>query len=370
MTVLTGGLSIAQDTGQIDGSKDFTTLVILHGYVWHSGSFAKLIPIAKEHNTRLVLLHRRDYPGSTPFTEEELSCLRAGPGELGEQEEPEAEEKERVDGYMRDRAREVYDSLGDIVKRGGVVPIQPSGTGGIVVVGWSLASIWMNVLLAYGPTFQGEDVGLPKFLRRVVCYDPAYHIIGYPRLPDGYNPFFDTSLKEEERHEIFNRWITGYFSHGAELGTLERRIPLEEPAPIITQWTPEDIVSMTHPPPGTPYGSDSLLLRSGIRSGIFAANRKKALFFSDSDEGRADERTSRQHSWKDVELRYICCIQGLWESTYGAMLLGSELEEAKERGAPMRSFRMVRIVHGNHFAHWDYPSLAMKAFLEDDDMVE
>lgn len=106
---------------------------------------------------------------------------------------------------------------------------------------------------------------------------------------------------------------------------------------------------MTHPPPGTPYGSDSLLLRSGIRSGIFAANRKKALLFSDSDEGRADERTSRQHSWKDVELRYICCIQGLWESTYGAMLLGSELVEAKERGTPTRSVRMVRIVHGNHF---------------------
>ncbi len=40
MTVLTGGLSIAHDTGQVDGSKDFTTLVILHGYVWHSGQYA------------------------------------------------------------------------------------------------------------------------------------------------------------------------------------------------------------------------------------------------------------------------------------------------------------------------------------------
>lgn len=89
---------------------------------------------------------------------------------MGEQEEAEEKEKEWFDGYMRDRARELYDSLGDLVNRGGVLPIQPSGTGGIVVVGWSLASVWMNALLTYGPTFQGEDVGLLRSLRRVVCY--------------------------------------------------------------------------------------------------------------------------------------------------------------------------------------------------------
>ncbi|KAI0739379.1 hypothetical protein C8Q80DRAFT_1274452 [Daedaleopsis nitida] len=363
MTMLVaGGLYTAHDSGPVVGSPNYVTLVILHGFVWHSGSFSKLIPISKDYNARLVLVHRRDYPGSAPLTDEELVSLQVPAEKLDETEGAAA--KQRVDEYMLRRAHEVHDFLEDLVGRGGVMPLQPDGAGGLVLVGWSLAAIWTNAFLAYTSTYPSNCVKLPQYLKRVVCYDPAYHIIGYPPIPDSYNPFFDSTLSEEEKENVFNAWITGYFSHGDTLETLVRRTPLEHPRPTIESFTPEDIVSMTHPPPGGPQGSDSLLLHGGIRTGVFDANRKAALFLTGAEGG--DSPTSPSSAWRNVELRYVYCAQSLWESTYGIWLLRSELAVAKAKGVPTRNVQIVRILQGNHFAHWDHPNSTMKAFVESD----
>ena len=79
---------------------------------------------------------------------------------------------------MRDRGREVYDYLADLVKREAIPPLRAGGDdahtklkGGIVLVGWSLGTVSMTTLLAYAPSFQSDsDVQLSKWVRRVVLY--------------------------------------------------------------------------------------------------------------------------------------------------------------------------------------------------------
>lgn len=89
-----------EDTGDVPGSTDYTTLVIYHGSAftgseciavaaasafWLSSSahmlldtFHKLNPLGAANNIRLVILNRRDYAGSTKYTDENLKDLNAG----------------------------------------------------------------------------------------------------------------------------------------------------------------------------------------------------------------------------------------------------------------------------------------------------
>lgn len=39
------GLHIFQDTGAPAGSTDYTTLVVIHGIVWHSGEHSLSLPL-------------------------------------------------------------------------------------------------------------------------------------------------------------------------------------------------------------------------------------------------------------------------------------------------------------------------------------
>lgn len=99
-----------EDSGPLKGN--YTTLVIVHGTAFHGGEypvhtapiptaftfynltkpfarlacirrrtitafFRRMIPYAAPNNLRLVLLNRRDYPGSTSLTDTELSALKA-----------------------------------------------------------------------------------------------------------------------------------------------------------------------------------------------------------------------------------------------------------------------------------------------------
>ena len=128
----------------------------------------KLLPFAQAHNVRIVLVNRRDYLGSTPYSEDELSALKAAHSALpGNPDVARA----ALLGFMRDRAREVYDLLVKFVADNDVPPASPAdNTGGIIVSGWSFGSGLMIALLAYVAEFPITEVELGKYVRRVIFY--------------------------------------------------------------------------------------------------------------------------------------------------------------------------------------------------------
>ena len=130
----------------------------------HLGVFRKMLPLAAQSNARLVLVNRRDYPGSEPYTPEERATLiRLATGAPSPESDAEAQ------AFMRDRVKEFYDFLVDFVKRENI-PRPQGSTGGLIIAGWSLASAWLTALLAHVGSFKEEDVRLSEYVRRVILY--------------------------------------------------------------------------------------------------------------------------------------------------------------------------------------------------------
>ena len=334
----------------------------------HTGIFAKLLPLAHAHNARVVLVNRRDYPGATPYTEDEFAVLKEASELLKSDCAPAAREK--LAPFMRARAREVYDLLERFVAEHDVPPAQPEkNTGGIVVVGWSFASAWMMALLAHVAEFGVNDVELDKFVRRVIFHgkrrprllitfrelmsvhreDGPFHALGYPPPEDPYNPLWDPALGTDGSH-VFVNWVSGYFQHGETADEIERRTPLKSPPPTLSTLTDEERASALYPGPGSPGQSDDLLLASGMQSGVFTELKIKALYLHPGKAEEADEADREVvNAWRDVEVRYIWCDRSVWEMTWTSWKMREEIQEAKASKKPMRNLQIVRLTGSNHF---------------------
>ncbi|EJF62068.1 hypothetical protein DICSQDRAFT_12150, partial [Dichomitus squalens LYAD-421 SS1] len=200
------------DSGAPEGSIDYTTIVLLHGYGWHSGVFAKLVPIAGRFNARVVLVNRQDYPGAEPFTLEERAELLKAAIEL--KTNP-LSARDRLDVFMKGQAREIYDLLIHLVAEHHIPPARPeANTGGIIIGGWSFGASWMTALLANVASFPVHDIELSRYVRRVVFYDTSDVALGFPTLPHVYFPLTDRTIPAEQLAQLFAEWVTAYFAHG------------------------------------------------------------------------------------------------------------------------------------------------------------
>ncbi|KAI8974180.1 Alpha/Beta hydrolase protein [Trametes punicea] len=355
-------VAIFSDSGAPEGSDDYTTMILMHGWGWQASIFKRLLPYAKEYNARIVTLIRRGYPGTRSYTPEEtqtLARLVGSPRTSATEAETEA--------LMADHAREIHDFLVDYVKRERIPPSQGS-RGGIVVVGWSYAVGSVTALLAHTESIPIRDVSLDKYIRRVVCHDAAHIFYGLPYPSEYYNPLQDQSLSPPERLTRFNRWITGYYTHGdvwtAGPGALEMRTPVSEPPSILDSLAAEDLAELTYSPPMQPTGAEYLFMLACIIHGTYGALKDRA-FYPREPAAAADVDGLRA-----VEVRVVWCDRTFWESPWSAYLISNELEEARKAGKPMRNVQIVRCKGANHFAHWDMPEKAMRAFLGDDAIVD
>lgn len=67
---------------------------------------------------------------------------------------------------MRDRARDVYDFLCELVAAECIPGV--SDCGGIILAAWSFGGSWITALLAYLKTFEAPNIVLGKYIRRFV----------------------------------------------------------------------------------------------------------------------------------------------------------------------------------------------------------
>ncbi len=126
------------------------------------------MPLASRHNARVVLVNRRDYPTSTPYTLEERAVLVNAAFEV---EANPLAVRDKLHVFMAERAREVYDLLVAFVAQHKIPPARPEeNKGGIVIGGWSFGTGWMTSLLANVASFPVHEVELSRYVRRVIFY--------------------------------------------------------------------------------------------------------------------------------------------------------------------------------------------------------
>ncbi|KAI0712946.1 hypothetical protein C8T65DRAFT_646206 [Cerioporus squamosus] len=329
----TTGLFVCHDTGPPRGSRDYTTLVIVHGHSWHSGVFTPLLPYARQTNTRIILVNRRDYPGTAPYTASELALLPLSVSNLTQDPEELEGVKISISFFMKHRGHELLRFLT------GVVRDIERNSGGIVLVGWSLGVIWMSALLAHATSFQHDDVNLSRYLRRVVLHDAPTFFFGYPRPDRAFNPFLDPGTGIDVADEPHD-WLSGYYTHGSTVDTLAFRTPARDRPPTIERMTIAERANCLY------------------RAGVFRDLWQAALELAAVGDGRL-----RGNDLRDVEVRVMWCDRSVWETTHAAWCVAAELEDAREKGRLVREVHLARVRGGNHFVHWDDPEVALHAFL-------
>jgi hypothetical protein len=122
-----------------------------------TGVFSRLSQKAGKLGARVVLINRRGYPSSQPFSDEERNLLLSSShdtvgGPL------------KVDNFVKGLARELYGFLLHLVSAGDI-PLKS-----ITLAGWSLGALWMPAFLAHAPSFPATEVALHQYLRRVIVY--------------------------------------------------------------------------------------------------------------------------------------------------------------------------------------------------------
>ena len=106
---------------------------------------------------RVVSLARRDYEGSTLFTDEELSQLRGSDKTFHLQ-------------FLRERGYEVARFLIALADRH-ELPMKTDTGGGITLMGWSLGISIMNAFIYFFSTYpKGLQDRLRKYLKSLVAY--------------------------------------------------------------------------------------------------------------------------------------------------------------------------------------------------------
>lgn len=168
------------DSGPVPGSTDYTTLVIYHGsaftgrefrssfdasttsFISDLDTFHKLLPFGAKDNIRLVIVNRREYAGSTKYTDDDLKDLNEG----------------KV-SFMEILAAEVAHLLVWFVETHNIPKASVDHkSGGLSIMGWSMGNTTSMSVFGY-PEAVGQEayVKLEPYLRQFILYGKRRYIL-------------------------------------------------------------------------------------------------------------------------------------------------------------------------------------------------
>ncbi|KAI9066184.1 hypothetical protein FKP32DRAFT_1566420 [Trametes sanguinea] len=315
----------------------YTTIFALHGEVYYSPVFQKIIALAPSANIRFVAITRRDYNGSTPYDATEIQTLSNGTS---------AEKA----AFLRARGSEIVNFIDRFNKAHDLPPISSNGQeGGIALLGWSFGNAFTLATLSNIHTYAAplKDL-LASRLRALILHEPVPFALGTPIAPGSWWPQLDDSIPVDIQGPATVQWLTSYFQHGnistRDPSVLSLILPSIARPPSIFNMTQAQVDGMTNIAPS--LGSDGLLLVNGApqlldsyRSALFNASVRNAL-----------PRMKASLIVGDMSLQFG--ITGFWNVQ----------EDNEAAGGGFVNFTLV---HGfNHFAHWDEPEKIMALYAE------
>ncbi|KAJ8092416.1 hypothetical protein PM082_023871 [Marasmius tenuissimus] len=341
------------DTGAPPNSKDYTTLVIIHGFGFPGACFEPLQAQSQTEpsNLRVVALNRRDFAGSTPFSDAELEALRGD----------------------ESLAQESHGNLGlhmllflrKFVEEEGVPPIlandeqRTQRSGGIVVMGWSMGSTFAIAPFA-NPRVVNADTYkvLEKYVKGLVLYDPAHSALGFP-IPSNvdakklYTPWTDPAPKNPR--QVFDKFVPfvcsryqyEYAARGVDgdgfipiptVESLEKTGSLERTDDCIADsWSKEELGRLTDKEATFPERDDMSLL---AHQTVLENATQKVLF---------DEQVAKI-LFPNLSITYLYAPHSLWMCVLAYMETRRRYDELATVLA-IRPVKFIELKGADHFVH-------------------
>ncbi|KAJ4475649.1 hypothetical protein J3R30DRAFT_578900 [Lentinula aciculospora] len=210
------------DSGAPPNAANYTTVFFLHGGMFNAYQFHKIHSHAHAENLRTVLLHRRDYAGSTAYSPKELDELEKGSVLFWERLSAQMAEflgifiaRERIPKLTQ---RKLPFSQTVQLMHASSEPINVRGNGGIAIFGWSAGCSTVLSFLgaSHNPMISEEShKTLKQYVSHCILYDPTYLSLGY-KLPSdnrNYIPWADPTIALEDIPRVVSEWVTSYYDH-------------------------------------------------------------------------------------------------------------------------------------------------------------
>ena len=320
-----------------------------------------MIPFAAANRVRLILVNRRDYPGSTPLSDAELAEL--GSSDLETRAKALAQQGLEIGLFLAWLIRE--ESIPPVV-----IDRDGKRHGGIALVAWSLAHTPLAGFLAHADALPSDALRALDPCLRAYCIfgeytnsrppqslPPLQHsspVIARPDAPHGsfglptlskYHPLVEPTYPMEERIPRFYSWVSTYYTH-SDLARRTRdpalldTAPLLYPAPQCTRPATLDAIAPASLGavswPGPIQGSEALL--HGIPLGVAFEQTRRMLM--DKNVGSVLPRCKVVVIWGE---------NTLWEMVGAAWAVEKVYKEREATGQAGRTLEVVEMPGANHF---------------------
>jgi len=336
LVVSSSSVELAYSDSGVPPNGSYITIFALHGMCFSAPIFQKAQEAALGKGVRFVAINRRNYPGSTPFTSQELEVVNTGtPGQRA--------------AWLTDRGHEIGTFIAKFIKENNLSPISSGGkSGGSILLGWSVGAGEANATIANADTLpEAERSILSAHLRSFILYEGAPIMYGLPMPEKNWAPFLVESIPPEDRLPAFGQWVTGYFDHKS----VESR-DLNDLTYVLVSTNRS----------GTIYNMSQAQIDETIFNGAEAAIEGPYMFTFQTQLQDVFKKALFDPSVRKLlpHLK-VAAIAGTRTASFGIAGFWAVEKEAKSSDLPI-TFKMVDGI--NHFVHWDEPERAIDVLLE------
>ncbi|EMD39837.1 hypothetical protein CERSUDRAFT_92325 [Gelatoporia subvermispora B] len=346
-----------EETGVPAGATTYTTLILVHGAMFHGAIFRRMYPYAAANNLRIVCVNKRDYVGSTPYTIEELNALRG------------TTEEQRT--ILETIGLQLAYFIAWFIETERIPPISEAGgvtrTGGFALAGWSAGNIVTISCVGNAHKLPEATRELfASYFRTIVMHalaessllsfttDMSVRTAGEV-IDSGLRAVWrDPTVPPDEQAAAFEMAVSAYYPPladiPADLSVITARKPLLEegssrPVTSVNQMRPEELSSMID---GDAFRRSQLLVVS-VDHDILRQNTRRALF-----DCRVDAGDGKKVIWPELRVASIWCDQTLNDVLIWNWRIAQLWEAERELGHDgLRPLEILRFDNANHFPHWD-----------------
>ncbi|KAH8828743.1 hypothetical protein DL96DRAFT_1789373 [Flagelloscypha sp. PMI_526] len=300
----------------------YKTFFAIHGLIFNSYVWKKMVPLASSQNIRLVCINRRGYGKTTPLPKDQYP----------------APDKDCA-GVVVSIGLDILEFIHAFSQKE-QLPLTYEHTG-FILLSWSLGNMTSLSAVANIVNASEEIKATMTHLKGLIIHEAPQVALGLLSPKTAFYPDVLQILPPAERHSFLLLWLSAYFDHDSEA-----------------------LKAKSVSTPGLVYASPSPLTAPSIYNISYQEERSRIFqesggvdmdfaFILFTNRETINENYKKALFGSGLKEKAIFVIS---DRTPAQLLITSW--QAEENG-----MKMVHLKGANHFAQWDFPEETLQAYL-------